>query len=62
MNYSSSCILPNGQNGKHVMKAFSSEKTKTPGRKNFLLNVSYEDKRGYELSDSFRIRKSFLLS
>ena len=46
----------------YVMEAYSSEKTKTPGRKSFLLNVSNEDKLGYEISDSVRIRKSFLIS
>ena len=46
----------------YVMEAYSSEKTKTPGRKNFLLNVSNGDKLGYEISDSVRIRKSFLIS
>jgi hypothetical protein len=30
------------------MEAYSSEKTKTPGRKNFLLGVSYEHKTGLE--------------
>ena len=44
------------------MEAYSSEKTKTPGRKNFLLNVSNGDKLGYEISDSVRIRNSFLIS
>jgi hypothetical protein len=44
------------------MEAYSSKKTKTPGRKNFLLNVSNGDKLGYEISDSVRIRKSFLIS
>ena len=31
-------------------------------QKSFLLNVLYKDKRGYEISDSVRIRKSFLMS
>ncbi len=44
------------------MEAYSSEKTKTPGRKSFLLNVSNGDKLGYEISDSIRIRNSFLIS
>ena len=31
-------------------------------QKSFLLNVSNEDKLGYEISDSIRIRNSFLIS
>jgi len=44
------------------MEAYSSERTKTPGRISFLLGVSNGDKLGYEISDSVRIRKSFLIS
>ena len=39
---------------------FSSGKTKTPGRKNFLLSVIHTDKTGLEMSGSVRIRQTFL--
>ena len=38
----------------YEMEAYSSEKTKTPGRMSFLLGVSYEYKTGLEWSDSVK--------